>query len=119
MAVENHELVDSFALERPRNVAEYCGLSARIHVDAETNVELAGVDSIRNHWKNRHARACSPRFLRRLGRDKRRLIVVGPIGKMEVVRFGRTPRQHAEFVVRAAHGFPRCVTKYPGISAHL
>src|SRR5690242_1356335 len=51
MAVENHELFYSLALERPRNVAEYGGLSARIHVDAKPNVELAGVDSIRNHRK--------------------------------------------------------------------
>jgi len=57
VAVQNQKLVNSLPIKGGRDVAKHHGLRARIHVDAQWDVELTGVYSERNRRQRHHPRS--------------------------------------------------------------
>ena len=69
--------MNALSVERRGEVAEQRGLRARIHVEAELDVELRRVHAERNGRQHDDARSLRPRALGGANRDLLRLDVVG------------------------------------------
>ena len=67
-------------------------LRARIHVDAELDVELRRVDAERHGGEDHGSRATLPSGARGADRDLLGLDVVRRVRQVVVVRFGGAPR---------------------------
>ncbi len=118
VAVQNDELLDSLPFQRMGNIGQNRRLSTRVHVDAEADVELAGIHPKRNLGKDDDASSGVPRAPRCLPRHVRGFVVVGSVRKMKVVRFSRAPGKHRDFVVRRAHCLPRHFTQQLRLTRH-
>src|SRR5258708_27341532 len=79
VAVENDELADPLAVQRHGDIPKHRRLRARIHVDAEVNVALAGLNAERNHREHDHPRASFPCDSSCLVRDGFSLDDIGPV----------------------------------------
>src|SRR5687767_10644681 len=88
------------------DVAQHRGLRTRVHVDAERYVELSGVHAERNGRKNYYFRSCIPGDSCCGDRDVGRLVVVGPVGEMEVVSFSCSPRKNRYLVLSLPDRLP-------------
>ena len=107
VSVQDHELRHALAPERRGHVAQHQGLGARVHVETQRQVELAGVHAERHHGQHHHPRAPVPRDARRELCDPLGLDVVGRVGQVAVVRLARPPRQHRDLVAGVAYVLPR------------
>ena len=77
-------------------VGEHGGLRARVHVEAERDVELAGLHAERNGRQHDDARPGVPGPAGGLGGDVIALDGVGGVGQVVVVRLGRAPGQDGD-----------------------
>ena len=116
--VQNDELRHALARERRRHVAQHQRLRARIHVEAQWQIELAGVHAERDHRQHHNPCATLPRDARREARDPLGLDVVGRVRQVTVVRLARAPRQHRDLVGRVAHVLPRQLVQDVGARGH-
>src|SRR6185437_6659000 len=93
VGVENEHFVNALAVQRTHHVVEHRGLRARVHVDAELDVELRRVDAERHCRKHHDVRPTLPRPFGGARRDTIALDRVGRVWQMKVVRFSGAPRQ--------------------------
>src|SRR5665213_899127 len=118
MAIEDDELENSLALQHTREITQQRGLSARIHVQAQLDVELPGVHAEWNSRQHHYSRPGIPRDPRRLGGYRIALDDVGRVWQMVIVRFGSTPRKNRDLIVRLRDGFPGGFCQDPGARRH-
>ena len=81
-------------------------LRARIHVDAELDVELRRVDAERDRREHDGARTALPSARPGADRDLLCLDVVGRVRQVVVVRLGGAPRQNGDRVRRRINLLP-------------
>src|SRR2546429_631711 len=116
--VQDHELGDALTGQRGGQDAQHQRLGAGVQVQAQRDVELPGVDAERHQGEHDDPRSPLPRASRRQRRDPLGCDVVGRVGQVEVMRFGRTPRQQRDVVARVAHGLPGQLVQDVGARRH-
>ena len=94
MTVENDELENALPLQRTNEITQQRSLRARIHVQAQLNVELPRVHAEWNGGKHHDSRATFPRDPRGSGGNRIALDDIGGVRQVKlcasVAPHGRT-----------------------------
>ena len=76
-------LEDSLSLQRTNQIAQQRSLRARIHVQAQLNVELSRVHTEGNGWKYDYTRSAVPRDPRECGSYRVALNDIGRVRRID------------------------------------
>ena len=114
VAVQHHQPADPLPRQGAGDVLQHRRLRGRVHVDAERDVELAGLDAERHGGQHRHPGAAPVGDPGGLGRDGVGLDRVRAVGQVEVVGLRRPPGKDDDVGRRFPHFCPGRLGDDPG-----